>query len=242
MTQKIRRDKLVELINQWQAGDFDGTFLTRRSTRPLVNVWSKSEIDIGLGQPISITGRMFPNVTEDQAVTEYLNNGVTLAGNRPSNDDPKEIIAITAEPIPRNGIGRCYLPNVCGAFVRFDDESHRFAQCNEDGFYSAPFGPYRILGRANEFAFVIPTSPVGHLNGTTQSKFTQNDDRTATATVRYYDGNESVYQDLKCLSPLSKPDDVIPAKTKVMIHLNAVTNQWEIMQAECVSSEEDEDE
>lgn len=241
MTQKIRRDKLVELLSQWQAGDFGGSLLTRRSGRQLVNVWNKTDIDIGLGQPIAVTERMFPNVTEEQAVTEYLNNGVSLTGARPT-DDPKEIIAITAEPIRSGGVGRCYLPNVFGAYVRFDDESHRFVQCNEDGFYSAPFGPYRILGHVDAFAFIKPICLGGHLNGTTQEKFTQNDDRTATAIVRYYDEDETVYQDLECLSPLSKPDDVIPAETKVMIHLNALTNKWEIMQAECVEETEDDDE
>ncbi|MDO5554458.1 MAG: hypothetical protein Q4G68_11930 [Planctomycetia bacterium] len=95
MTNLIRRDDLNKMLSEWKSGVFGKNGPQKISGRGTVLIYNTGP-DIRAGLPLAVTGRMFPNVSEDDAITEYLTYGVQLAGGTPASDAPDQVIAITA--------------------------------------------------------------------------------------------------------------------------------------------------
>lgn len=224
MTTLIRRDELNKMMSEWKSGVFGKNGHQKISGRGTVLVCNNGP-DILAGLPLAITGRMFPNVNENDAITEYLTFGVQLAANVPLDDDPDQVIAITAEPIYSGRVGRVWLGGTIGASVSISDESHKYVDCDSSGLFSADSGPFRLVAHVDSFAFILPNSTGGgHLVGSTQSAISG---PSATTNVNV---NGKYYE---CSCPILSGNGKISAGKTVVISRNMQSGDWQIIAAEC---------
>lgn len=216
MTTLIRRDELIQMMSEWRSGVFGGKNAHRIAGRGTVLLLNQGP-DILSGLPLAVKGRMFPNVTEDQAITEYLTYGVQLRGDTPSDETSDQIIAITAEPIYSGRVGRVWLGGVIGASVSVSDNSHGYVKCNFSGLFSSDEGPFRLVAHVGSFAFILPDgNQCGHRIGTISAH------ESGSYTVSC--GNSSF--------PASSPLGALDVGTKVAISKN-YSGDWDIISAEC---------
>ena len=221
MSNLIRRDELVKMISEWKSGLF-GSTQNQHTGKQKVMLHNQGQ-NMLAGLPITVTGRMFPNVSQNDAITEYLNYGVQLAGSAPDND-PDPVIAVTADPIYGNRIGKVWLDGVFGASVNIKNQTHKYADCDSSGLFSSNAGPFRIVAKCGSFAFLMPSQHSGHLAGTTNSTLTG---PNATVMVTVED------EKYECDCPLLASDGKISSGKKVFISRNLVTGKWQIIAAEC---------
>ena len=224
MATLIRRDDLNKMLSEWKSGVFSKFGQQKISGRGTVLIYNESP-DILAGLPLVVTGRMFPGVSEEDAITEYLTYGVQLSGRYPDDDDPDQIIAITAEPIYGGRVGRVWLGGVIGASVNVSDESHKYVDCDSSGLFSSDSGPFRLVAHVGSFAFILPNSTGGgHLVGSTQSAISG---PSATTNVSV-DG-----KDYECSCPILSGNGKISAGKTVVISRNMQRGDWQIIAAEC---------
>jgi hypothetical protein len=224
MTTLIRRDELNKMLSEWKSGVFGKNSPQKIAGRGTVLMYNNGP-DIHAGLPLAVTGRMFPSISMDDAITEYLTYGVQLAGAYPADDDPDQIVAITAEPIYSGRVGRVWLGGVIGASVNVSDESHKYVDCDSGGLFSADSGPFRLVAHIDSFAFILPVSGSGgHLVGSTQSALSGS---SATTDVNV-EGKS-----YECNCPILTGNGKISAGKTVVISRNMQSGDWQIIAAEC---------
>ena len=224
MTTLIRRDELNKMLSEWKSGVFGKSAQQKISGRGTILMYNEGP-DILAGLPLAVSGRMFPGIQEYDAMTEYLTYGVQLSGRDPADDDPDQILAITAEPIYSGRIGRVWLGGVIGASVSIVDESHKYVDCNSTGLYTADSGPFRLVAHIGSFAFILPASTGGgHLLGTTSGTLSGS---SSTVNVNV-DG-----KDYECSCPILTGNGKISSGKTVVISRNMKTGKWQIIAAEC---------
>ena len=226
MTNLIRRDELNKMLSEWKSGVFGKYAQQKISGRGTVLMYNEGP-DILAGLPLAVSGRMFPDVSEEDAITEYLTYGVQLSGKYPADDDPDQILAITAEPIYSGRLGRVWLGGVIGASVNVSDESHKYVDCDSSGLFSADSGPFRLVANVGSFAFILPNSTGGcHLVGKTTTAISG---PSAITNVSVDD------QKYECNCPILTGSGKISAGKLVVISRNMKTGDWQIIAAECES-------
>ncbi len=236
MTTLIRRDELIQMLSEWKSGVLGGKNAHRIAGRGTVLLLNQGP-DILSGLPLAVKGRMFPNVTEDQAITEYLTYGVQLRGDTPSDETSDQIIAITAEPIYSGRVGRVWLGGVIGASVSVSDNSHGYVKCNFSGLFSSDEGPFRLVAHVGSFAFIMPS---GLLSIEQSSDDHSSNEQTSgghlIGTITAVNGSDYTIDvggvDYNANSPLG----VLESGTRVAIDQSRSGN-WNIISAECPEEE-----
>ena len=150
----IRRDDVAALLSQWRSGELGaGGAMSAPQTGILLH---NTGGDLSTGQEVVITGRMF-DVTQQDAVNEYLTCGFQLSGRPPAEGDfgsGEPITASALEPIRSGACGRVALPGLTAALVT-GESGGRVAR-GAGGFVRGQTGPWRVAASAGGFVFMVP--------------------------------------------------------------------------------------